>query len=250
LVYQFDKSIITKYLEYLYVDLDRSAKTRDNYLSFFRVLSSWLLENEYLKIKPTEGISTLGKKARGQKNRSVITKVDRIKINTYLEKENVWFLLACEILYYCFIRPKEMSYIKISHIDLNKQTIFVPGETAKNSKDAVVTIPNNLKNLMQRLNIDTYPADYYLFSDGFNPGSNRRDEKQFRDYWGKIRKEFNFPDTYKFYSLKDTGITDMITKTGDTLSVRDQARHHSITITDMYTPHETKRANPIIKDME
>lgn len=53
-------------------------------------------------------------------------------------------------------------------------------------------------------------------------------------------------EEYKFYSLKDTGITDLIGQLGDPRIVRDQARHHSIAITDIYTPHDIMKANPLI----
>lgn len=247
-VYQFDKGIINKFLEYIYVDKARASKTRDNYLIFLRVLSTFLLENEYCAIKPTDGISILGKAHRKAKNRNVIEDEDRKRLKEYLTEKNDNMLLACEVLYYCFIRPKEMSYIKIKHINIDKQTIFIPGETAKNYKDAIVTMPNALKDHFLKLNITNYPAEYFLFSDNLQPGANRRDEKQFRDYWAKIKKALNFPDTYKFYSLKDSGITNLIAQTGDPRIIRDQARHHSISITDMYTPHEVLKANPVIQN--
>lgn len=78
-----------------------------------------------------------------------------------------------------------------------------------------------------------------------------RSEKSFRDYWLKVvRKELHFPDTYQFYSLKDTGITEMIHQLGDTLMVRDQARHHSVAITDKYTHGKLVKANKIIRDLD
>ena len=36
----------------------------------------------------------------------------------------------------------------------------------------------------------------------------------------------------------------------DTLSVRDQARHSSILMTDIYTPHDIQEANELIKNYE
>lgn len=36
----------------------------------------------------------------------------------------------------------------------------------------------------------------------------------------------------------------------DVLSVRDQARHSSILMTDTYTPHDIQKANEIIKSYE
>ena len=76
-------------------------------------------------------------------------------------------------------------------------------------------------------------------------------EKQFRDYWTHyVRKNLKFPASYKFYSLKDTGVTTMLRSRIDNISVRDQARHSSILITDIYTPHDIEKANPIIKNFD
>lgn len=99
------------------------------------------------------------------------------------------------------------------------------------------------------LNVFAYPSHYYLFSDNFCPGETRKSEKSFRDYWGRnLRKALGFSDRYKFYSLKDTGITNMLKANADVLSVRDQARHSSILITDIYTPKDIKAANEYIKN--
>lgn len=249
-VYKLDRAVINDFLEYIYIDINRSSQTRDNYLSFLRVFSTFLVENEYSKVKPTDGISNLGKKSRKKKGRIVIAPKDRGRLKNFLKKENIHYLLACEVLYFCFIRPKEMSYIKIHHINMLRGTIFIPGETAKNHKDSIVTMPRYLIKIMDELGIKDYPEDYYLFSDQFKPGDKRRDEKQFRDYWLILRKKLNFPPEYKFYSLKDTGITDLIGQIGDPRIVRDQARHHSISITDIYTPHDIMKANPIIAQNE
>jgi integrase len=79
------------------------------------------------------------------------------------------------------------------------------------------------------------------------PGEAYCSEKQFRDFWQRyIRKPLGLPAKYKFYSLMDTGVTMMLRANTDILSVRDQARHSSILITDTYTPHDIAKANPLI----
>ncbi|MBT3244815.1 MAG: site-specific integrase [Bacteroidetes bacterium] len=249
-VYKFDKNIANRFLEYIYVGRDRTSQTRDNYLRFLRVFSTFLVDHEYLKVAPTEGLKVIGRSKTKGKNRTVITPVDRERLRVFLEKENKDYLIACMIEYYCFIRPKEMSYIQVSHINLEKSTIYIPGITAKNHKNAIVTIPTPLKRYLVELNYNQYPPNYYIFSVGFKPGLTRRSEKQFRDYWLKVRDKLNFPEEYKFYSLKDTGITDLIGQLGDPRIVRDQARHHSIAITDIYTPHDIMKANPLISQNE
>ena len=87
----------------------------------------------------------------------------------------------------------------------------------------------------------------YLFGDMFKPSEEWRDSKQFRDYWNRhVRKDLKLPAEYKFYSLKDTGITNMLRSNTDPISVRDQARHSSLLITNTYTPLDIKEANPLI----
>ena len=105
--------------------------------------------------------------------------------------------------------------------------------------------------LLVDLNVFSFPGNYYLFSNGFIPGKDFRDSKQFRDYWIRfVRKALDFPASYKFYSLKDTGVTSMLRARIDNISVRDQARHSSILITDIYTPHDIEQANPIIQKFD
>ena len=82
------------------------------------------------------------------------------------------------------------------------------------------------------------------------PGDNYRSGKSFRDYWvNHVRPDLKFPKEYKFYSLKDSGITMML-RTVDTLSTRDQARHSSILMTDKYTPHDIQEANPLLAEFD
>lgn len=239
-VYKIDKSIIIKFLEHIYIERGRGATTRNNYLNFLRTFFGFAVENDYLKIKPTEGINPLPKAA---KKRTVIENTILDKIFKYLEKSNQYYLLACYFEYYTFIRPTELSKLKCSDINYKNGTIYLPSDITKNGKEAVVTIPEKLGQLLMDLKIYEYPTNMYLFGHGFKPNIKQFSSKQFRDYWGKLRKELKFSDTYQFYSLKDTGITHMLEKTGDPLLVRNQARHHSIAITDIYTPHHIKKAN-------
>jgi hypothetical protein len=94
-----------------------------------------------------------------------------------------------------------------------------------------------------------YPGEYYLFSNGFKPGLNYCRPTLMSKYWDRyVRKALNLPMSLKFYSLKDTGITDMIRTHNDPLLARDQARHHDLSITNMYTPSDMKQANETIKN--
>jgi site-specific recombinase XerC len=140
-----------------------------------------------------------------------------------------------------------MSLLKIQDINLHAHTIYIHGDIAKNRNDAVITLPSHVIELMIDLNIFSSPGNYYLFSESFAPGPFSKSEKTFRDFWIRyVRNDLKLDARYKFYSLKDTGITNMLKANTDILSVRDQARHSSILITDIYTPKNVKEANRLI----
>jgi len=246
-VYQITPEYCSAFIDYVWLDLGNSGTTRDNYLTWLKGFAEFLVEKHYLQGDPTVSIKSLGKK-KGRKTRTVIKKEDMFRLKEYCEKNNKHYLLACYILYYCFIRPKEMSYIKLEHISVQKGTIFIPDKTSKNKKDGTVTLPDRVIKLMIDLDVFKSPSEYFLFGKGMKPAHERHSDKQLRDFWSnKVRPDLKFPTTYKFYSLKDTGITDLIKNGQDLLSVRDQARHYSLVMTDIYTPHDIQEANDIIR---
>ena len=250
-IYQLDHAYVNDFLDHVYIDRENTAQTRDNYLSWLRQFSTYLVQQQFVKVKPSEGFSMLGKKAH-KKKRKMIEKQDLIRLSTYLQEHNKHYLLACYILYYCFIRPKDMSKIKLEHLSIKNRTIYIPEDISKNRTAGVITLPKKVIHLMVDLSIFNNPSESYLFSKDFMPGLEYVNEKRFRDYWSReIRKKLHFPAYYQFYSLKYSGITNLLRDTNiDKLSVRDQARHSSILITDIYTPHDIQKANALIEAHE
>jgi integrase len=248
-IYQFDGTFVRLLLEYIYIERGNSPQTRDNYLGWLRTFSTWLVQQQYLKVKPTSGFVNFGKRTK-KKKRTCIAANDMLRIKNYVESKNKHYLLGCYMLFYCFVRPKEIGKIKIRDISLERQTLFIPDVNSKNRKDGTITIPAKVLFLMIDLNVFNYPGDYYLFSDNFMPGKEHKNEKQFRDFWTReLRPALKLPANYKFYSLKDTGITSML-RTQASITVRDQARHSTLLMTDTYTPHDIQQANDLIKNHE
>lgn len=244
--YQFDKRLVDAFLDYAYLDRDNTVQTRNNYLAWLKVFAKWLLQKSYIETDPTASIPMMRVKS-GRKSRSVIPDAVLQDIHEWLETKDRHFLLACYVLHYMFVRPKEMSYLRVCDFSVKRKTLTLHGDHTKNGEDAVVTVPDHVMKLMVELKVLEKPMDWYVFSERFRPGREHRDEKQFRDFWNNhLRKELKLPQQYKFYSLKDTGITNMLRANTDVLSVRDQARHSSILITDIYTPKDIQAANELL----
>ena len=246
--YQFDYRILARFTDWLWIERKLSVTTRDNYVTWLKLIGEFLRDKNFCSDNPADRLKLMGKKVKCDKNRTVIPKDQMIRLSRWCADNNRYYQLACYILYYCFVRPREMSCIQICHLNIYKGTLFIPGVNSKNGKDGTVTLPDKVIKLMLDLDVFSAPGDYFLFSKDMRPGEEYVRPKQFSDYWmSRIRPQLNFPEEWKFYSLKDTGITDLIQDNTDLLSVRNQARHHSLLMTDIYTPHDIAEANEEIR---
>ena len=245
-IYMYDKTYVEGFLEYMYVERDVSARTRNNYLTFLSSMSSWMVECGYLNSNPCASIKTLRNK---EKFRKALSEADRTRLFVYLEKNDRDFLLACKFHYYTLIRPKEMAELKVGDISIANRSVFVSSKVSKNRKDGVVTLPRVLIEALIESKALEKPSSYYLFSYKFTPGEKKRDSRQFTERWEKVREELHFPKFYQFYSLKDTGITDIINKVGLNVA-KDQARHSSVAVTNNYASKEQMKAHSELFDFE
>ncbi len=244
-VYQFDRSFCVDFLDYVFIERDNGAQTRNNYLNFLRVFSGFLVEKGYLKSKPTDGISPISKRLY-KKERECIPLDVVARIADYCREKEPDFLFACYLLYYCFIRPVEMTRLKVRHFNLKNCTLTIPGELSKNKKTQTVTLPKKVIQYGIEIGVFTAPADDFIFSYRLKPGREEIDPKHFRDHWDNVRRALRLKKEWKFYSLKDTGITEMCDRKMASIAVRDQARHSSLAITDIYTRHNTSANKDII----
>ena len=247
-VYQFDRKFCVAFLDYVFIDRDNGAQTRNNYLNFLRVLSGFLVEKGYLQSKPTDGISPISKRLF-QKERTCIPLEVVGRIADHCKTRDPHFLLACYLLYYCFIRPVEMTRLRVRDFNLRAGTVTIPAECSKNKKKQTITLPKKVLEYAISLNIFSAPSDDFIFSYNLRPGREEIDPKHFRDHWSNLRKPLGLRREWKFYSLKDTGITAMLRAKLPTIEVRDQARHSSLAITEIYTEH-SEEVNPEIFNLD
>ena len=249
-VYQMDARFLSEFLEHIYIDRGNTAKTYNNYLRVISVMCKYFLERGYLNNDPSVKIKAISKNKLPTKERNQIS-VSALKcIYEYLVARNKHYLLACYLEYYCFIRPKELSMLRVGDLFYKDRVIVIRREVAKNRKEQFSTMPDAVLKLMLELEIHKHPSYYYIFSDGFAPGPTQRSEKKFRDEWIKMRRALMLPESYQFYSLKDSGVTDMLDKNVPTIAVRDQARHSSVAITEIYAQKRRLQANADIKNFE
>lgn len=230
-VYQLEKDVCVEFLDYLFIKRDVSARTRNSYKGWLSVFGEWLVEKSYLDLNPAGGIRKLYVRT---KDRDAISREDLMRLHDFLYEHDRYFLLACMMEYYTFIRPNELTYIRVGDIFVREQKVVVSRTFTKNGRDGAVGLNEEVLGLMAELNVFSHPSDHYLFGGkDFRPGPRQQDKRIFRDYFVKVRKDLHWPESYKFYSLKDAGIRDLANSQGIVIA-RDQARHSDISTTNKY----------------
>lgn len=219
--YQIDRAFAIDFLDHLMYDRDVSATTRNNYRSWLVSFGTWLMDRKYISENPAIDIRNIAQK---EKFRDPLTEGALKKLKTYLYDNNRHFLLACLFEYYTFIRPNELTQIRIKDVSIADQTVFISSAISKNRKDGLVALNDEILKLMIELKIFEHPGHCFIFGKGLKPGEERAPYNQLRVEWGKMRDAIGFPKEYQFYSLKDTGIRDLANAQGIVVA-KDQARH-------------------------
>lgn len=245
-IYQLDLAYISDFLDYILIDRDSSARTRNNYRIWLSSFCSWLVEKQYIDYNPVEKIKSL---VEDQKKRSALTPEDLRKLGVYLKAHNPYFLLLCQFEYYTFIRPDELSNIRLQDINLSEQKVFIASSISKNRRDGMVGLNDSLIKTMVDLKIFSHGNDCYLFGKDFKPSREKATARNYRTYFNKIRTALKFPDIYQFYSLKDSGIRDLANAEGIVIA-RDQARHADISTTNKYLKGDSMTVHEETKHFE
>lgn len=239
----------------LMLDIDMnpriSPRTYNNYLRFFRNLGNWMIQYNYISENP---FSQIRKKERRltRKVRRTLTDAEKRQLFDFLvARKRYDYLAMCLLCYYCLMRDKEILSLRVRDISIKEQLVRVGEDIAKNDHASWRTIPDEMVPWLLKLDLCA-PGDCYLFSPGkdytFIPGTERACERRIGRYWSDvIRPALGWGLDLQFYSLKDTGITDMATAGVPLNLVKEQADHSSLEMTGIYMGDSGGKAHESIK---
>ena len=220
--------ICDHFLDRIYIEKEKSARTYNFYLMCMRTFFNFCLSKGFIKESPVKKTKT---KSIKEKTRVVLNEKEKAKL-ALLKEENFHFYVFCMTTYYCFIRPNELKKLKVENVNIEKNYITIPSSISKNRKTENVTIPNIFIEELKE-HIGRASKDLFLFGKKFVPGKQAVTNLFY--HWENVRKKYGFRKEVQFYSLKDTGITDMLNAGVPAIKVRDQARHSDLKITEIYT---------------
>lgn len=229
-VYQYDEAFITDFLDWVYIDRECTARTRNKYRLWCSALGTFFVERKYIESNPAQKVKAI---EENPKKRQPLTEAMLKRLSTYLRENDPYFLLACQMEYYTFIRPTELTFIKVGDIAIKEQSVFISAEVSKNKRDGKVALNDAVIKLMLDLNIFGHVSQNFLFGYDLRPNQQRASSEIFRRKWVKVREALGWGDEYQFYSLKDSGLRDLANSQGIVVA-RDQARHTDVSTTNKY----------------
>lgn len=221
--------------------------TYNNYRQKLGVAWSWMLQRGYV----TTNVFTLVpiKKTEPKLRATYVAEVIRQDIKKYIHTIDSDLYTPLVLAYSCLLRPKELLNLQISCIDLTLQTITVPPEVSKNGKGRTITIPDTVLSYFESLNLEKHPQNWYIVGRKPNvlqPGPRPGHTNTLSERWRKMREFLGLAENIKMYSLRDTGITDLLGAVGIP-GTNHQTNHSSLEITSKYF-HKPKEAHPDVKE--
>lgn len=231
----FLRADAVRYMDYV-MEKGNGNRSYNNTVKALRCFFNWSLEHCYCRENPFEKIKLLPKQ---RKKRILIDKETRRRITDYFLNEKPQMLLVAMLVYSSAIRPKEIANIQLKHIHLDRHYILIEESNAKNHKARCATITNEITQIIKPLLQRYEDANYYLFGTGkqMEPSARPARNNYFAKNWNKMRQELGLPMEMQLYSLRDTGLTDLLHSGVDQLTVQHHADHSSLAIQNIYTDH-------------
>ncbi|TLP69837.1 site-specific integrase, partial [Maribacter sp. ACAM166] len=168
-----------------------------------------LEDNELLNFNFIKNIKVLNSVPK--RNKTFTLEVEN-SIFTYLEKEDPILLLYIKFVAYNFLRPIEVSRLRIGDFNLKNKTITFQ---SKNSNLKKKTIPQIL--LDELPDLSEMNPDHLLFTPTKIGGTWTTTETNRRNYFSKrfkakVKQHFNLNEDYGLYSFRHTYITKLYRK--------------------------------------
>ena len=241
----FTADVANDYMDYYYLErkvvkknketgeteeLEMSANTYNNVLKYMRLFCCWLVSKNYLKDNP---FGKIKKKQKEEKKRVVIPDHERKMISEYFEKNYPNYLVLCHLVFTSFIRPIEISRIKVKDIHLSKMYIYMPGSITKNKHERYAPLSKELCRMLAPM-LNGADGEYFLFGEGYKPGPVAVHHNTYSKRWAKMREKLNIPENRQLYSLRDTGLTLLLQAGATPDVVMKAADHHDLSITTQY----------------
>lgn len=241
------------FLSYLTIHKKPAPSTYNDYLLQIKGLFDILKEHFYIETNFFEGLKkrkVVPVKITNRYNESA----RRAFIKEVRAADDEWFLMAIALQYYFFIRPVEISRMKVGNIDFKNSVVELPSTDHKTYKSRYLKIPKVALQLFPE-KLKKKKKEWYLLGSGIKPGSTQIDKNGFyrrnKKYLNLIKAKGHDITGLTFYSWKNTGGWDMERKNDgvNIFDVQERMGHNDVNVTKRYVGANDKVASHIKNEL-
>ena len=211
-----------------------SPRTYNNNIKLARALFSWAIEKSYVRVNPFEKLKT--KKEQG-KDRTIIPKQARDRIVAYFREHNPAFIIVMQLVYKSLLRPVEITRVKVEQLNFAAHCIEMRGTQTKNGKGRNSRMDKDLETLLRNHIRGAKPDDYLFSGRTWSPGKVAMASHSMTLVWDRMRDALKLPKEYQLYSLRDSGINNLLVAGANDLDVVQIAGHSDLSMTFRYANH-------------
>ena len=216
---------------YLSSNQKLSRLTIKKYIQIVHSFFNFELDRRNINYNPVDRIPTMG--AVVDYSAVPFQKDERARLKEAIEKKDPQLWIACEIQYYCAVRPgTELRLMKIGWIDFDRKKFRIPVVESKSNRLDIVDIPNFLFEKIEEFK--KYDRDLYLFGKFQRPNTEAVGKNTLRNRFNRYRDELEISKDHKFYSWKHTGAIQLIDNGAKPYDLQNHLRHKSFTTTEVY----------------
>ncbi len=226
-----EKQHIIDFSIYLSKNENLAVLTIKKYIQILHSFFEWAEDQNLIDKNPAKKIPTMGKVVDESATPFALDERQRLKEAIEFKDPQLW--LACEIQYYCAIRPgTELRLMKIGWIDFDRKRIRIPAEMAKSDRTDIVDVPEFL--FKKLLPYQQYDRNLYLFGKNRMPNTEPVGMNTLRNRFNTYRDSLGISRDRKFYSWKHTGAIQLIDNEMHPYDLKNHLRHKSFTTTERY----------------
>ena len=232
MITEMTSELIISFLDDYQADNGVGNVTRNNRLRNLSSLTTQLVKRGFLERNVMFDVGTL-KEAKSQNHPFTEKHLDILLPELKLFKnKQLW--QACQFIYFLFIRPTELEFLKVHQINLKTGNVMVPN-TFKSGQVKHPDICDDLFKMMIEMGIKDAHPDWYVFGTEGVPGPKKRKHSYFTKKFADVRDNLELPKQYKFYCWKHTGNLHFLLDGGSLTAAQKQNGHGSLATTEIYS---------------
>lgn len=209
--------------------------TYNNYILRSSILFIWMVERGYRADNPFKGMR---RRKKVEKFRTLISEDERKQCLDWFMQHDAPMVLVCLFTFHCLLRPRsELLRIRVRDVDLRSGVVNVSGADTKGKRIRRPAIPDVMLPYLAASGLEGARPDWYVVGKGLVPGKEPSGHNTVGYRWNKMRQALGWPREKELYSLRDTGIVQLIADGVDLHFVMRQAGHRNISTTNIYVQH-------------